>query len=58
MLTCINSSLKKLSTKTTQKTTQIKLNNDQIKIIEILKENPKITRNELADNLNLYLLYT
>ncbi len=48
MLMCINSSLEK----TTQKTTQ-KLNNNQLKIIELIKENPKITRNELAGILNI-----
>lgn len=31
----------------------MKLNNNQIKIIELLKENPKITRNELANILNI-----
>jgi len=45
---CINSVLEK----TTQKTTQrIKLNNNQLKVIELIKENPKITRNELASEL-------
>ena len=41
---CINSVLEK----TTQR---IKLNNNQLKIIELIKENPKITRNELASEL-------
>ncbi len=50
LLTCINSSLEK----TTQKTTQtIKLSKNQRKIIELIKENAKITRNELADTLNI-----
>lgn len=50
MLICINSSLEKITQKTTQK---IKLNNNQLKIIELIKENPKITRNELAGILNI-----
>lgn len=50
MLMCINSSLEKTTQKTTQK---IKLNNNQLKIIELIKENPKITRNELASELNI-----
>lgn len=41
---CINSVLEK----TTQR---IKLNNNQLKIIELIKGNPKITRNELASEL-------
>ena len=36
----------------TQKTTQ-KLNDNQIKILEYIKENPKITRNELANKLSI-----
>ena len=43
---CINSVLEK----TTQR---IKLNNNQLKIIELIKENQKITRNELASELNI-----
>ena len=50
MLMCINSSLEKITQKTTQK---IKLNNNQLKIIELIKENPKITRNELSKKLNI-----
>ena len=50
MLMCIHSSLEKITQKTTQK---IKLNNNQLKIIELIKENPKITRNELAKKLNI-----
>lgn len=46
MLMCINSSLKKITQK-------IKLNNNQSKIIELIKENPKVTRNELASILNI-----
>lgn len=45
---CINSVLEKTTQKTTQK---IKLNNNQLKIIELIKENPKITRNELVSEL-------
>ena len=43
MLECINTALEK----TTQK---IKLNNNQLKIIKLIKDNPKITRNEIAEN--------
>lgn len=50
MLMCINSSLEKITQKTTQK---IKLNNNQLKIIDLIKENPKITRNELSKKLNI-----
>lgn len=50
MLMCINSSLEKITQKTTQK---IKLNKSQLKIIELIRENPNITRNELADILNI-----
>jgi len=50
MLESIDSSLEKITQKTTQK---IKLNNNQLKIIEYIKENPRITRNELADKLNI-----
>lgn len=46
MLMCIHSSLEK----TTQKT---KLNNNQLKIIELIKENPQVTRSELANILNI-----
>lgn len=51
MLKVIYSSIKKIN-KTTQKTTQ-KLNDNQIKILEYIKENPKITRNELANKLSI-----
>ena len=51
MLKIIYSSIKK-NNKTTQKTTQ-KLNDNQIKILEYIKENPKITRNELANKLSI-----
>ena len=51
MLKVIFSSIKKIN-KTTQKTTQ-KLNDNQIKILEYIKENPKITRNELANKLSI-----
>lgn len=50
MLMCINSSLEKTTQKTTQK---IKLNNNQLKIIELVRDNPKITRNELSNKLNI-----
>ncbi len=50
MLTSINNSLNKTTQKTTQK---IKLNDNQLKIIELIKENSKITRNELANKLNI-----
>lgn len=51
MLKVIYSSIKKIN-KTTQKTTQ-KLNDNQIKILEYIKENSKITRNELANKLSI-----
>ena len=50
MLKCINSSLEKTTQKTTQK---IKLNSNQKKIIELINDNPKITRNELANYLKI-----
>ena len=55
MLMCINSSIEKIIIQeTTQKTTQkIKLNKNQLKIIELIKYNSMITRNELADKLNI-----
>ncbi len=51
MLNVIDSVL----TKTTQKTTQkeLKLNNNQQKIINLINDNPYITRNELADKLDI-----
>lgn len=52
MLKCINSSLEKLTQKTTQKTTP-KLNDNQLQIVKFIKENPNITRKELAENLNI-----
>ena len=40
--------------KTTQKTTQkIKLNKNQLIIIELIKDNPKITKNEMAKKMNI-----
>lgn len=48
MLNIIDSSLIKITQKTTQK-----LNDNQIKILKYVKENPKITRNELASKLNI-----
>lgn len=39
--------------KTTQKTTQIKLNKNQINILNLIEKNPSITRNELAEILNI-----
>lgn len=50
MLIIINSSLEKTTQKTTQK---IKLNDNQLKILELVKENPRITRNELAEKLEI-----
>lgn len=38
---------------TTQKTTQKKLNANQNKILSLIKKNPHITRNELADELGI-----
>ena len=48
MLNIIDSSLIKITQKTTQK-----LNDNQIKILKYIKEDPKITRNELASKLNI-----
>lgn len=39
--------------KTTQKTTQIKLNKNQMNILNLIDKNPSITRNELAEMLNI-----
>ena len=50
LLFCIYLSLEKITQKTTQK---IKLNDNQLKIIELIKDNPKITRNELVSILNI-----
>ncbi len=51
MLMCINNILNK----TTQETTQenYKLNDNQMKIIKLMKDNPSITRNALASQLNI-----
>lgn len=38
---------------TTQKTTQKKINNSQKKIIELIKENPSITRKEMAEKIGI-----
>lgn len=32
---------------------KIKLNNNQLKIIELIRENPNITRNELVNKLDI-----
>lgn len=53
MLKAINDSLEKTTQKTTQKNTQIKLNKNQLKIINIIKETPSITRKELTKILNI-----
>lgn len=50
VLNCINTALKKTTQKTTQK---LKLNDNQLRIIELIKDNPKITRNELSERLNI-----
>lgn len=50
MLECVNTALEKTTQKTTQK---IKLNNSQLKIIKLIENNPKITRNEMAEKLNI-----
>jgi len=49
ILKCIYSSLEKA----TQEIKIFKLNSNQKKIINYIKENPNITRNELADKLNI-----
>lgn len=38
---------------TTQKTTQKKINNSQKKIIELIKENPSVTRKEMAEKIGI-----
>lgn len=50
VLNCVNTALKKTTQKTTQK---IKLNDNQLRIIELIKDNPKIIRNELSERLNI-----
>lgn len=50
MLMCIKNSLEKTTQKTTQK---VNLNKNQQKIFQLIKDNPKITRNELASKLNI-----
>ena len=40
---------------TTQKTTQLKLNGNQIEILKLIKENPNITRKGLSKKLNITL---
>ena len=53
MLKIINNTLEKTTQKTTQTTEHIKLNKNQKKIIKLIQKNPNITRNELANNLNI-----
>lgn len=50
ILNCINTALKKTTQKTTQK---LKLNDNQLRIMKLIKDNPKITRNELSERLNI-----
>ena len=50
MLNVINNLIEKTTQKTTQK---IKLNNNQLKIIEFIKENPRITRKEFSEKMNI-----
>ena len=50
MLNVINDLMEKTTQKTTQK---IKLNNNQLQIIKFIKENPKITRKELSEKMNI-----
>ena len=50
MLMCIKTSLEKTTQTTTQK---VILNKNQQKILQLIKDNPKITRNELASKLNI-----
>lgn len=47
MLNCVNNILEK----TTQE--NYKLNNNQKRIVELMKENPSITRNEIASKLDI-----
>lgn len=53
MLDCIKSSLEKTTQETTQENITSKLNDNQQKIIDYIKENSNITRNELAEKLNI-----
>lgn len=53
MLDCINSSLEKTTQETTQEKITSKLNDNQQKIINYIKEYPNITRNELAKKLKI-----
>lgn len=50
MLDVIDNVLEKLPRKTTQKN---KLNSNQVRIIELIKDNPKITRKEISSILNI-----
>lgn len=53
MLKCINSSLEKTTQETTQENAVIKLNVNQQKIVNYIKENPNITRYELSKKLGI-----
>ena len=50
MLDVIDNVLEKLPRKTTQKN---KLNFNQVRIIKLIKDNPKITRKEISSILNI-----
>lgn len=50
MLNVINDLIEKITQKTIPK---IKLNNNQLQIIKFIKENPKITRKELSEKMNI-----
>ena len=50
MLKIINSVINKTTQKTTQK---VKLNDNQQKIVDLINDNPFITRNELASKLDI-----
>ena len=53
MLRTINNTLDKTTQKTTQKINELKLNDNQLKIIELMKENSRITRKQIAKHLNI-----
>lgn len=53
MLDVIYNALRKTTQETTQEIKKVKLNDNQQKIIDYIKKNPNITRNELASKLNI-----
>jgi len=53
MLKIIDNVINKTTQKTTQKIAGMKLNDNQQKILDLINDNPYITRNELADKLDI-----